>query len=201
MSQDQQAGKTAPQIRGAHVAKIIQWIRDTYGESFYTRALARLSEEKRSHFQRAILSTGWYPLELWDSFLGACREEAMAHNGESEASFDRKIVYEAGGSRLFQTLYKFMFNVFKTTSIIQRMPMFHERTYDQGKCEILENETGSCLVRFSGPAEMYDSLRRFGPLVVSYLLDLSGAKTIKAEVPVNKTNQKECTIEIKAIYK
>src|SRR5262245_25502105 len=122
------------QIRGAAVATTIDWIRQTYGDDLYQRAVARLSPEDRQGLERRILNRGWYPVLLWDRFLTACAAEVKRKTGEDQETFDIRNIREGGG-RILQTVYKFVFSLFKTTTTLQRMAFIFSRIYDQGKAE------------------------------------------------------------------
>jgi hypothetical protein len=175
------ADKPPAQIRGAFFANIVNWVQDAYGKETYQRILDRLDEEDRRLLQKKILTSGWYPVEFTERFANACRAEVLASFGESESTFDRRNLREAGG-RVMQSLYKFVLSWLEPRTVITKIPALFGRIYDQGQAEVARNDPGLCEVIFRGPKEMTDSIRRFGPGSVEYVLELSGAKPRSIEL-------------------
>lgn len=194
MSQRQPA-----QIRGAFFANIANWVKEAYGEDVYLRAVARLDKEDQALLQKKILTSGWYPVSFTERFANACRAEVLVSVGEDERTFNHRNIREAGG-RIMQSLYKFVLSWLDIQFAIGKIPTLFSRIYDQGKAEVVSSSKGSCKVVFSGPPEMAESLKSFGPGSVDYIIELAGSKPKKVEISKLEENENGFLIEVYAEY-
>jgi hypothetical protein len=197
---DLQTRSRAPvQIRGASIASIIRWYREAYGDATFARTVDRLPAADRPHLRKMLLSAGWCPLAVWDRFLAACRAEVKASFGESEETFDYRNIHEGGGRML--AVYKLVLSWFKPTAALSRLPALISLIFDQGGVEILANEPGRCRFRCAGPEEMYAHINRYGIAGVVFLLELVGAKDIRAEILSNRVDQVSYEIDALLTYR
>src|SRR5262252_9103168 len=127
-----------PRIRGTVIAQGLQWIRKSYGEDLFARALSKLPEEERGPLRGTIITSAWYSIPMWMRFMDACYEEVHALTGEDRDTFDWRGLREGGG-RILTTIYKFVFSMFQPTTTLPRMVFVFSRVFDQGKSELLEN--------------------------------------------------------------
>jgi hypothetical protein len=194
MSQRQPA-----QIRGAFFANIANWVKEAYGEEVYLRAVARLDQEDQALLQKKILTSGWYPVSFTERFANACRAEVLVSVGEDEKTFNHRNIREAGG-RIMQSLYKFVLSWLDIQFAIGKIPTLFSRIYDQGKAEVTTSTKGSCKVVFSGPPEMTESIKSFGPGSVDYIIELAGAKPKKVDISTFEKNENGFLIEVSAEY-
>jgi hypothetical protein len=187
------------QIRGAFFINIIAWVKEAYGEKVYSRAVARLNMHAQMLLQKKIMTSGWYPVSFTERFANACRLEVMASVGEDEQTFNHRNLREAGG-RVMQTLYKFVLSWLDIQFAIGKIPTLFSRIYDQGKAEVISLSKESCSIIFSGPPEMANSIKIFGPGSVDYIIELAGSKPKNVSIVRLEENEDGFILEVKADY-
>jgi hypothetical protein len=163
------------QIRGPAVSSFFHWVTQAYGPDLLSRALLKISLEDRAHFDKLIISLGWYPVAAFERLIDATYKEVANATGESRETFDKRGVQEGGGA-LMKTIYKFVMSMSSPQNTIARLPTIYPRVYDQGKLEVLQNEPGHCIFRHEGPEEMYPLAIRNLHYGLPYTLALVGAK-------------------------
>lgn len=187
------------QIRGAFFINIVTWVKEAYGENVYLRAVARLSPQDQMLLQKKIMTSGWYPVSFTERFANACRLEVMASVGEDEQTFNHRNIREAGG-RIMQTLYKFVLSWLDIQFAIGKIPTLFGRIYDQGKAEVISVSKENCRIIFSGPPEMTNSIKVFGPGSVDYIIELAGSKPKNISIVRLEENEDGFIIEVTADY-
>jgi hypothetical protein len=176
------------------------WARTAYGPEAYRRALWTLSADERALLDGPILAGAWYPLELWDRFLGAMRAEAH-EKGESEAQFDGRIMREAG-SVILKSLYKFILGLLSPKSVIDKVTLVWNRAYNEGRCEVVENVPGRGVLRYAdaSPAFRTSLIHHFGTAIVM-VLEMNRAKDVEVHVSRDEVVKGKLVYEVTVTYR
>lgn len=193
--------KETPQVRGTIVASSIEWMRSAYGEKLFDETISHLSPEDRAIFSRKVLSSGWYPLPLWERFLDARDRAVKDLLGEDPVSFNAKAIRGTGGW-LIQRIYRFILSWLEPPTALARMPLLMSKILPQVKVAILRNESGLFVAQFSGPRSIHSYLRRYYvPNGVIYLLELVGAKESFAEISLERKTEESFLCELSVSYR
>lgn len=183
MARDAESEKPdTPQIRGSIVGSARTWIAQTYGRDLLERALSSLDPAERARVEGTVLPLEWFPLEIWDRFTLAVAREVLAKTGEDERTFERRIVMESGQTALTR-VYRFVFSLLDSTTVLARAIPILRRIYSHGVIELVQNERGHCVLRYSEvPDSMVRVLRRTLPSACEGVLDLAGQKVVSYKV-------------------
>jgi hypothetical protein len=170
---------STPHIRGSVIGPAKEWMIKTYGRPLFDKALGTLPKDQQPIVRGELVSVGWYPLDVWASFLEAMRREVRQTTGESADTFDRRVIFEAGHATLTR-IYRFVFGLFDPTTIIGKMTPIFQRAYTHGRFDLVTNEPQHCVLRFhSAPISMATELRRLLPLVSEFMLHLAGQEIVE----------------------
>jgi hypothetical protein len=170
-------------IKGSVMRDPRDWMRkDAYGPEAYQAALAKLRPEEQAVIDGPIFPTGWYPVEVWDRFQDAMRNEALARKGHTAKEFNDRNMREAG-SVVVRGIYRLVVGVLNTRRVIETGVSIYRRAYNSGRCEALENAPGRAVVRYGGanPALRTNLVHNFSPGLV-YLLEMNGAHNVKSTI-------------------
>jgi hypothetical protein len=170
-----------PRIRGSVIRASKQWIRDTYGDGLYRRALERLATEERETVDNQILASSLYPVAAWDHFLENVRNEVQTETGESAEVFDRRNVRESG-SQVIRTAYGFLLGFFEPTALISKIGIVFERILGDSHLEVLDNAPGSCHLRLTAPLALRENARHHIRLGLEFLIELTKAQDVNVRV-------------------
>lgn len=179
-------GYESSQLSGMVISSAVSWVRSSYGDDVFERALLRLPPEERSIFRKLVLSLGWYDVGIFDRFMDAAYEEAKKKTGEPREKFERRSMEEGGGFVL-KTIYKFVLSFSEPTNTIGRLPTIFKRVYSQGEMQILENKPGRCVLQADIPSDLLNVVRRSGRYGFPYLLKLIGAQNVTYKETERKT--------------
>jgi hypothetical protein len=170
---------STPHIRGSMIGSAKEWMLKTYGRPIFDRALSSLPKDEQQTIRGEIVSVGWYPLSAWASFLEAMRREVRKATGESDETFDRRLIFEPGHAILTK-VYRFVFGFFDPTTIVGKMAPIMRRAYSHGRFDLVTNQPQHCVLKFhSAPTSMLDEIRRLLPLVSELMLHLAGQEIVE----------------------
>lgn len=187
------------QIRGAHAATTIKWVRDAYGEEVFQRIFSRLTSEDQLYLNKQVMSTGWIPFSRYERFLAIAREEVKRATGEKEEEFDLRVIRESGG-RMMNLLYKFLLFWTKPTTTLTRLITVNSKIYSQSCLELLQNDPGYCVLRHTGPKEIHNHVQRYTIPAVVFILELVGAEDIKSTLLRDEEYEYEYLYEASITY-
>lgn len=187
-------------LRGAVMNEARGTIRREWGDGVYERALGRLTDADRDLIDGPLLASSFYPVATWDRFLDAAFVEASRETGVTREQFYEKLV-QLGGGRLLQALYKMFLGIMSPTTVAKLIPGFWMRLYTSGRLELVENEPGRCVFRFTDRdgafrANVTDHL----PPGVTLLLEKNGARQIESRVTLDELSNDGLTVEVTTTY-
>ena len=171
-----------PSIRGSYISPSKAWVRRTYGEELWETSLGSLDAEQQAIFRAELVSLAWYPLRHWTVLLEAIRGNVRRATGEDGARFDRRHLHESIGGAM-RTVYRIAFALLSPTTVVAKVTPYFKRVYSHGEYEVLENEPGSCRIRFrDAPLAMLPELERSFPLATEWMLDVAGQRVTEREL-------------------
>ena len=183
------AEASEPSIRGSYLTPSKAWIRKTYGDDLWQKALMTLPAEQQAAFGGELVSLAWYPLKHWATLLDSVRAGVLERTGENAATFDRRHVYESIGGAM-ETVYRIAFSLLSATTVVAKVTPYFKRVYSHGEYQVLENKPGRCLIRFSdAPVEMLSELERSFPLATRWMLETAGQRVIEHHLASNVTGR------------
>ncbi len=186
-------------MRGSVIRATKQWIQEAYGVPLHQRALDALSAEERAILEGQTLAASLYPVVAWDHYLARVRHEVRLKTGESEETFDRRNVREAGG-RLIRIAYTFLLGFLEPTAIVPRIGLVLERIMSDVHVEILQNEPGACRLKLTAAVAFRENARHHLPQGVEYLIELARARNVRVTVERDEVRYKNFVMEVSALY-
>jgi hypothetical protein len=187
-----------PSLRGSVVRASYDYLEKSLGAEFLQRTFARLSPEDRAAMKPPFLSLSWYPIKSVQQWAEAYEKELVAL-GKDPSLLKTEMRGSLGG--MFRSLYSVIFSLFNPTSIIGRLPLITERVYNCIQVTVVENEKGRCLLRYQGPAEVYQYFRSTVLDGLIFILELGGVKNIQDQVTKESVEGDMFTLEIELTYK
>src|SRR5262249_31570914 len=158
--------------------------------------LATLSAEERAIIDGPLFPSVFYPLLPWDHFLEAARAEAFRRNGDTEEQFD-ELNMRGAGSLILKVIYRFVLRVMKPESVLGKLPDVFGRLFNRGHLQLLENGNGRAVYRFSDVDTAFRAnLIHHLPAGAAYLLELTGAKNIRARITKDAHDGRGFTFEV-----
>jgi hypothetical protein len=187
-------------IKGAVIKDPRDWTRKAYGPEAYQAALAKLSSEERAFVDGTILAGSWYPIVPWDRFLAAMRVEARTRRGHSEMQFNMRNMRESGPA-IVRGAYKFLLGLLSPVTVIDKCSLVYNRAYSEGRCEIVKNERGQAIVRYSGAsADFRTNLRNNFVTGYMFVLELHGAKGVDGRISRDEVVEGKLVFEVTITY-
>lgn len=120
-----------------------------------------------------IVAGGWYPIG-WLSALHVAAQEVSGSGRE----LARKLGY-MGSKSYFRGVHKVFISFMDPGFVIGKSPMVFRKYYDTGTAEVVERNSGNCLLRFSGCSGFDANLWQGLIGACEAVLELSGAKNIR----------------------
>jgi hypothetical protein len=200
MSSDQALPDSVPNIKGSIIGPTKDWIIKVYGRELWDKSVASLPKDDAQLFKPDILSVSWYSLESWGRLADALRREVRAKTGEDEATFDRRVVFEAGNQTITK-IYRVVLGLFDATTIVSRVVPIFRRVYSHGTVDVVENSMGNCVLRFSHIpwGAMLNDVKRNFPLAAELVLDMAGQRIVEKQVSQQAVG-KAFAIELRIQY-
>jgi hypothetical protein len=188
-------------IKGAVIRDPRDWMRTAYGPNAYKSALSKLSREQQEIIDGPILAGSWYPIDAWDRFCTAMREEARTRQGHSDVQFNLRNMREAGSATV-RTVYKFLVGLMSARSVVEKAVVVLNRAYSEGQAEILSNEPGRAVVRYSNcrPDLRTNLSNNFG-IAFIVVLEMNGAKGIEAQCTRDEVVDGKLIYEVTIAYR
>jgi hypothetical protein len=187
-------------IKGAVIKAPRDWMRTVYGVDAYQRALSTLTEEERDFVDGTILASSFYPIAWWDKFHAAMRREAAAR-GESDLQFNMRNMREAGSS-IVRGVYKFILGLMNPQSVISKAALIYNRTYSEGRCEVVANGPGRAVLRYSDcSAQLRTNLINNFPTSLMFVLELNGTKGADASITRDEIVDGKLVFEATVTYR
>jgi hypothetical protein len=191
---------TEPRIKGAVIRDPRDWMRTAYGPEAYRAALAKLNDADRALVDGPLLAGSWYPIEVWDRFQAAMRQEALSRKGHNEFQFNMRNMREAG-SAIVRGIYKFMLGLLSADSAIAKSTIIYNRIYSEGRCEIVENVRGRAVLRYLDASPAFRTNLKHNFLSgVMFVLELNGAKGIDGRISRDEIVDGKLVFEITVTY-
>lgn len=120
-----------------------------------------------------IIAGGWYPI----GWLSALHDAAQEVSG-SGRELARKLGY-MGSKSYFRGVHRVFISFMDPGFVIGKSPMVFRKYYDTGTAEVVERNSGNCLLRFSGCAGFDGNIWQGLIGACEAVLELSGAKNIR----------------------
>jgi hypothetical protein len=187
------------QLRGAPIKGAISWIRDTYGDELYTRALASCGPPIEAMFSREIFAGTLYPVRAWDEALDAVRREVKAKTGEDEATFDHRNVFESG-NRVLISVYSFLLNFVDPTKVVNKLHALWSRLYPDCVVNVVTNEAGHCVAELQGPVAYRTNAKHHFRPGLELVLHMGKAKDVTAKTITDSEENGRFLLRVEARY-
>lgn len=188
-------------IKGAAIKAPRDWMRTAYGPEAYKSALSKLTEAERAFVDGPILAGSFYPIEAWDRFQAAMRAEALQRQGHNDLQFNMRNMREAGSS-IVRGVYKFLLGIMSAQSTLEKCVIVFNRIYSEGRCELVSNDRGRAVVRYSDarPGLRTNLKHNFLPSLM-FVLELNGSKGIDGHVSRDEVVDGKLVHEVTLIYR
>jgi hypothetical protein len=187
-------------IKGAAIKAPRDWMRTAYGPEAYEAALSKLTGSERAFVDGPILAGSFYPIEVWDHFQAAMRAEALKRQGHNDLQFNMRNMREAG-SVIIRGVYKFLLGMMSAQSTLEKCVIVFNRTYSDGRCELVSNNGGRAVVRYcdASPGLRTNLKNNFLPALM-FVLELNGSKGIDGHVSRDEVVDGKLVYEVTIAY-
>jgi hypothetical protein len=188
-------------IKGSVIKDPRNWMmKNAYGPEAFQSALGKLTAEERSVIEGPLLAGAWYPIQTWDRFLAAMRDEARARRGHSDAQFNMRNMREAG-STTARTIYKFVLGLMSARSVVEKVVVVMNRVYSEGHAEIIENVAGRAVIRYCDCSpDLRLNLSNNFMYAFLFLLELNGANCGEGSVTRDEVVDGKLVYEVTLTY-
>ncbi|MFQ5349980.1 MAG: hypothetical protein ACE5EG_06025 [Thermoanaerobaculia bacterium] len=125
------------QVKGFAVRGLLKYIKESGHPGGIPAVLARLDPALGAHFATRILSSRWYPYEMFLGLLHTIDDEI----GDGDLSL-MPTLGESSGRQDAGTIFRFVAALSSVESIVRRADFLWQRYCDRGRFEVLELEPG-----------------------------------------------------------
>jgi hypothetical protein len=167
------------QIKGSAILETIYQIKSRSGDEALNKILGLLDEEAREVFQGEILTSSWYPLDVFTRFLEV---EIKVLAGGNEEMVTRGA--EAVNERQLRGIYKAFVKLGSPEFVIKRIAAVHATYFEGVPIEVDMPAPRSAIVRYKGFQKQH---RIMGFAIIGFFkkaLEISGAKNVAIQFTV-----------------
>jgi hypothetical protein len=161
------------QIKGSAIKETISQIKSRAGEQAFQKILGLLDEETRTICQNEVVSSSWYPLDVFTRFLEV-EIRVLADGKEEMVTRGSEVIIE----KQLRGIYKAFVKLGSPEFVIKRIAAVHA-TYFQGvPIEVQLQGHGKAVVRYTGFEKHH---RIMGFAIMGFFkkaLEISGAKDV-----------------------
>lgn len=171
------------QIKGSAIKETISQIKSRAGEQAFQKILGLLDEETRTICQNEVVSSSWYPLDVFTRFLEV-EIRVLADGKEEMVTRGSEVIIE----KQLRGIYKAFVKLGSPEFVIKRIAAVHATYFLGVPIEVQLQGHGKAVVRYTGFEKQH---RIMGFAIIGFFkkaLEISGAKDVvlRFTVPIEE---------------
>lgn len=167
------------EIKGSAVIGTIERLKEEFGAEAHFRVVQNLPDGDRKLFQGALLSSSWYPLDAFVSYIAT--ENNLLYHGDLSVilSNSEKIV-----DRQLQGVYKLFTKENTPEFVVNRIGVIHSSYFRGIGLQVVTSASGEYVGRYSGFEKNHQIFEYSICAFYRKALEMSGARDVEANFTV-----------------